>query len=237
MSRHFFIAATVAIALVVLAGFSYSTYARLQLGDLRFGGPSLTPMVRIHAALSIAWIVLLVAQTRLVAANGIRLHRQMGTLGGLLAVVMVVLGWFVGVTATRRGARAVAPSEVPLVLGFFVLVVQELTVFTILTGLALWLRKKAAFHKRLMLIGTLALIPAATTRPLEPGSLPMALAMFGVPEAIFVGALCWHDWRTVGRVHRATAWGGGLLLVTAVSRTWVGTTEPWLAFAKAIVIG
>src|SRR5207344_761859 len=118
----------------------------------------------------------------------------------------------------------VAPSEVPFVLGFFVLVVQELTVFTILTGLALWLRKKAAFHKRLMLIGTLALIPAATTRPLAPGSLLMALAMFGVPEAIFVAALCWHDWRTMGRVHPATAWGGGLLMVTAVSRTWIGTT-------------
>jgi hypothetical protein len=139
----------------------------------------------------------------------------------------------VAVSATRR-ALAVDEATGTMALRFSILPIQELVVFTTLVGAALWLRKRGDYHKRLMLIGTLALIPAATTRLFLSG-LPGILMMFGLAEALFLLALVAHDRRTLGRVHTATGWGGGLLLVTAVSRTLVMGTDAWVEIAKALI--
>jgi hypothetical protein len=232
--RTFFTAVAIANALIVAAGFGYSTYARLQLGDPRFGGPTLATLVRLHAAVASAWTVLLIVQTRLIATSRIRLHRRLGVVGGGTAASVVGLGWVVAVTAVGRFANAGEPAAT-MALRFFILPCQELAVFTTLVGAALWLRKRVDYHKRLILLGTIALIPAATTRPFLPGSLPNTLMMFGLGEAVFVVALCVHDRRMSGHIHAATVWGGGLLLVTALSRTLVAGTDTWLAVAKVLV--
>jgi hypothetical protein len=232
--RTFFTAVAIANALIVFAGFGYSTYARIQLGDSRFGGPTLSTLVRCHAAAATAWTVLLIVQTRLIAASRIRLHRRLGVVGGFNAALVVGLGWVVAVTAVGRFASAGEPAAT-MALRFFILPCQELAVFTALVGAALWLRKKGDYHKRLVLLGTMALIPAATTRPFLPGSLPNTLMMSGLAEVVFVVALCVHDRRVSGRLHAATVWGGGLLVVTALSRTLVAGTDTWLALAKVLV--
>jgi hypothetical protein len=66
--RRFFTTTALAIALMVAIGFGWSTYVRTRPGATAFGGPTLTPMVRLHAAVSTGWIILLVAQTWLVAS-------------------------------------------------------------------------------------------------------------------------------------------------------------------------
>lgn len=231
--RTFFTAVAIANALIIVAGFGYSTYARLQLGDPRFT-PTLTTLVRVHAAVSTAWTVLLIVQTRLISARRIRLHRRLGVVGALIAAAVLGLGWMVAVSAIGRGVNAGEPGAT-MALRFFILPCQELLVFAILIGAALWLRNRGAYHKRLMLLGTLALIPAATTRPFLPGSLLGTLMMFGLAEAFFLLALWVHDCRTSGRVHAATLWGGGLLLITAVSRTLVMGTDAWLTFARILI--
>jgi hypothetical protein len=42
-----------------------------------------------------------------------------------------------------------------------------------------------------------------------------------------------HDVRTSGRLHPATLWGGGLVLIGAVSRNWISHTDLWLALARS----
>lgn len=232
--RTFFTAAAIANALIIVVGFGYSTYVRVQLGDARFGPPTLPTLLRLHAAVSTAWTVLLIVQTRLIASSRVRLHRQLGVIGGVTAAAVVGLGWIVAVAASGRFASAGEPGAT-MALRFFILPFQELGVFAILVGAALWLRKRADYHKRLMLLGTIALIPAATTRPFVPGSLPNTLMMFGLAEVMFLVALWVHDRRTSSHLHAATRWGGGLLLVTAVSRTLVAGTDAWLVVAKALI--
>ena len=117
---------------------------------------------------------------------------------------------------------------------FLILPAEELLVFSTLIGSALYARHKPGVHKRLMILGTLALIPAATTRPPPPGSTLMALGMFGVPEALFVFALIVHDVRTIGRLHPATIWGGGFVLLGAASRCWISHTDLWLWLAGTV---
>jgi len=231
--RTFFTAVAVANALILFAGFGYSTYARIELGDLRFGGPTLSTLVRSHAAAATAWTVLLIVQTRLIVSGRVRLHRRLGVIGGITAALVVCLGWLVAVSAVERVAEAGEPAAT-MALRFFILPCQELAVFTVLVGAALWLRKQGDYHKRLMLLGTIALIPAATTRPFVPGSLPNTLMMFGLAEVLFVAALCVHDRRVSNRLHGATVWGGSLLVVTAVLRTLVAGSETWLALAKIL---
>ena len=222
--HRFFRRCTALIALLVVIGFGFSTYVRTRPGATAFGGPTLKPLVRIHAAVSAGWIALLVAQAYLVATRRISLHRRLGVLGGVLATGVIVFGWLVAVRSTD-------PALNPQAFEFFVLPASELLVFTILTACALYWRSTPPTHKRLMLLGTLALIPAATTRPVPPGIF-FLLGMVGVPEAVFILALVAHDLRTVRRVHPATMWGGGLVLGIAVSRILIRTTGPWLAFAE-----
>ena len=216
------------------SGIRYSTYARLQLGDPRFGSPTLPTLVRLHAAVAAAWTVLLIVQTWLIATRRIRLHRRLGIAGGATAAAVVGLGWVVAVTAIGRVLDTGEPAAT-MALRFFILPCQELAVFATLVGAALWLRKRKDHHKRLMLLGTIALIPAATTRVFPPDSLPNTLMMFGLAEVVFVAALCVHDRRMSGHVQAATVWGGALLLVTAVSRPLVAGTDAWLAVAKVLV--
>ena len=231
--RTFFTAVVTANAVIVAAGFGYSTYARLHLGDPRFGGPTLSTLVRVHAVVATAWTVLLIVQTRLIATSRNRLHRRLGVAGGALAAAVVGLGWVVAVTAVGRFASGGEPGAT-MALRFFILPFQELVVFAILVGAALWFRKRGDYHKRLILLGTIALIPAATTRPFLPGSLPNILMMFGLAETGFVVALGLHDRRMLGHFHVATVWGGALLLLAAVSRTLVAGTNAWLALAKSL---
>jgi hypothetical protein len=225
--HRFFTRSTVVIALLVVVGFGFSTYVRTRPGATAFGGPTLKPIVRIHAAVSTGWIALLVFQTLLIARRRTPLHRRLGILGAMLASGVIVFGWLVAVGATD-------PTINPRAFQFFILPSSELLVFTVLVGCALYWRKSPATHKRLMLLGTLALIPAATTRPVPPESMLFLLGMVGIPEAMFILALVAHDFRTTRRVHRATVWGGGLLLIIAAARVWLSTTGPWLAFAEAV---
>jgi len=225
--HRFFTRSTVMIALLVVVGFGFSTYVRTRPGATAFGGPTLKPLVRIHAAVSAGWITLLVVQAFLIARHRARLHRRFGILGGALAIGVIVFGWLVAVRSTD-------PTINPQAFEFFILPSSELLVFTVLTACALYWRHSPPTHKRLMLLGTLALIPAATTRPVPPGSLFFLMGMVGVPEAVFILALVAHDLRTARRVNRATMWGGGLVLVVAATRIWVSTTGPWLAFAEAV---
>ena len=83
-----------------------------------------------------------------------------------------------------------------------------------------------------MLLATIAILPAATAR------LPFAfiqetgpLAFFGLAD-LFILACLLYDLFTRGRPHRATVWGGLLIVVSQPLRLLVGQSQTWLAFAE-----
>jgi hypothetical protein len=57
------------------------------------------------------------------------------------------------------------------------------------------------------------------------------LAYFGLTDLVVVVALV-YDWRTRGRVHPATLWGGLFLLATQAGRLAVSGTDTWLRIAR-----
>ena len=222
--RLFYTGMAVAVVLTVFAGFARTYYLRPY-----FGTPALTPLLHLHGVVFTSWLVLLLAQTTLVAANRTDIHRRLGMAGALLAALMVVVG---SATAVIRAKEGAAPAGAPSPLAFLTIPLGDMLVFAILVGAGFYFRRRGDVHKRLMLLATIAILPAATAR------LPFAfiqqagpLAFFGLADLFIVACLV-YDLVARRRLHRATVWGGLLIVVSHPLRLLVGGTRAWLSFAE-----
>jgi hypothetical protein len=52
---------------------------------------------------------------------------------------------------------------------------------------------------------------------------------------LFIAALVAYDLKKQGRLHPATLWGGGLMLLSQPARLWLSQTEAWNAFAARLI--
>ena len=87
-------------------------------------------------------------------------------------------------------------------------------------------------HKRLMLLATINLLPAALMRfPLGSARLPFAFTTV----ACLLGAGPIFDWSTRRRVHAAYVWGGLLILVSGPLRPIIGNSTAWHSVAQWLV--
>ena len=221
--RLFYTGMAVAAVITVFAGFARTFYLRPY-----FGTPSLTPLLYLHGIVFTSWLLLLLTQTTLVAANRTGLHRRFGMAGAVIAVLMVVVGTM---TAIVRAKIAEVPPGAPSPLVFLTIPLGDMLVFASLVGAGFYFRRRGEVHKRLMLLATIAILPAATAR------LPFAfiqqvgpLAFFGLADLFIVACLV-YDLATRGRFHRATVWGGLIIVVSHPLRLVIGNTQAWLSFA------
>lgn len=223
--RIFYTAMAVAILITVFAGFSRTFYLRPY-----FQTEPLLRLLIAHGVVFSAWIALFLTQTTLVATNRTRIHRKLGVAGGVLAVSMIVIG---SVTAI---VRAKLPSPVPGFdsLTFLTIPLGDMFIFAILVGAALYFRRKPDTHKRLMLLATITMLPAAVARLpftfIEQGG---PLVFFGLSD-LFILPMIIFDIVTRGKPHRATVLGGLLLIISHPLRVPIGLTSTWLAFARWI---
>src|SRR5215469_7419923 len=98
---NLFFSGMAAVALIaVLVGFA-RTYFLAGL----FRAPLPNVLVHIHGAAFTLWIILFITQISLVTARRVDVHRRLGLLGFMLAIVMIGLGT---VTASDRLARNAA---------------------------------------------------------------------------------------------------------------------------------
>ncbi len=214
---------SIAFLITVFAGFAPTFYLRSH-----FETRPLIPLLLLHGIVFTSWLALLLIQTTLVAANRTRIHRRLGIAGGLLAVLMIIVGT---TTAIIRAKGAEAPPGSPPPLVFLTIPLGDMLVFAILVGAAFYFRRRVDMHKRLMLLATITLLPAAVAR------LPFAfiqqvgpLAFFGLSDLFIVPCLV-YDFVTRGRPHRATVLGGALIVISHPLRLVIGNTHAWLAFA------
>src|SRR5215212_2608778 len=99
--RVFYTGMAVAFLSVVFAGFARTYYLRPY-----FGTTPLTPLLHLHGLIFSSWIVLLLAQTALVAVRRTGVHRRLGWLGAGLAVLMILVG---SITAVVRAKIVEVP--------------------------------------------------------------------------------------------------------------------------------
>lgn len=216
-SEGFFLAAAMAMTLVIVAGFSN----QLAMGRSSFYSP---PLVHAHAIMFMGWVMIYLLQNIFVATDRMELHRRLGWVAAGWMVPMIVLGVGVTLAMVRRG-------QVPFFfrpLQFLVFDPLSLLTFVSLTGSAILLRKKTEWHRRLHLCGMAMLMGPGFGR-----LLPMPLLQPWAWEASFAAGLAFPlagvvaDLRRDGRIHPAWRYGigtmiGAFVLIEAITYSGAG---------------
>ncbi|MGH6695225.1 hypothetical protein [Sphingopyxis sp.] len=231
--RLFFMGMAAAMAIVTFVGFAPTYYLA---GSYAPRAPALTPTVHLHGALCTGWILFLMLQTGLIAAGRRDVHRVAGIAGVAIAVAVVATGLFVAIHSHRRVHTAVTDGTMADPYVFFVFPVTAASIFALFVGLGLLNRRRPDYHKRLMILATASMIGPALARIVGRTTtiIPSAIGAL-ILINLFIAALAVHDIRTRGRLHPATLWGGGFLLVSEPLRVAIGFSEPWRAFARMVM--
>ncbi len=223
-SRGLFTGFAVLIAFLALAGFARTYYLKLA-----FGTPELTALKHLHGLVMTAWILLLIAQARLVAAGRTAIHRKLGLAGIALAAAVVFVGVDLAATSAREGFTPNAAIP-PLV--FLVMPIGEMAIFAILFTAAILFRRRPDIHKRLMIVATLgALTPAVARLILLTGLPAIPPLFFATTDILIVSCIAWDRVRN-GRFHPAFLAGLGVVLALQAGRLLVARTEAWMQFAR-----
>ena len=228
--RRFYGGMAIAILAVAILGFARTYFLRPLLPAPTPELPGLTHLVHLHAFLFTGWVLLLFAQTRLVAAQRIDLHRRAGILGVAMAITMVGVGALVALHAVIRGVApfGMDPHR------FLIVPLVAITLFSVFVVAGVRARRRdQQAHKRYMLLGTIALLPPAVARwalllGLGP---PVVLAV----ATLFLLPLVVWDWKVLGRIHPVTLWGGLLIAISGPARLLIAQTDAWVAVSHWLV--
>jgi hypothetical protein len=224
--RRFFAAMAFVIAAATFVGFAPSYYLAPM-----FGAKPLSTLLHVHGLVFTAWIVLYLAQTGLVSAGRTDLHRIVGPFAAVLAIFMVPLGIAAAIiTKQVAAAHHLPPQGPPLVFPL-----GAILTFAVLVGAGIAMRKRSAWHKRLMLLGAAAILTTPLARITRFTHIGLTPAFGGmILTDILLAALVIYDVRARGKLHPATIWGGGFFVATQVLRLALNMTPAWQAFAKGL---
>jgi len=224
---RFFVWMAGLLLVINLVGFAPNFFSRGF-----FDTPELPLRTQIHGSIFTAWFVFFLAQTTLIARRNVSLHRRMGVAGAVLAFVMVTTGlmmiYFRALEYIPtgsdddllhlRGTAAIVWGNLHLLAGFSVFVT-----------LAIYFRKQADAHKRLMLLACISMMPQSLARIARFPAIDMDEALFmtvGFLALLF--SLVLHDKIVRKQLHPVSIWGpillfgAGLFLGLFVPTTKIG---------------
>ncbi|MBK7392499.1 MAG: hypothetical protein IPI64_04245 [Chloracidobacterium sp.] len=223
--RRIFATIAVVFPLIILVGFARTYYLKFI-----FGGESTnTLLVHTHALLMSAWVIFFVTQVWLIRTKNAKIHMNLGMLGIALAIAIVVVGFFTGVSAAKYGSPANPPDIPPL--PFLVVPFFDVVLFALLFGGAIYFRKRPADHKRLMLLTALGFLPPGLGRfPIASLQSLGPLFFFGVPTVLAIGFLIYDTWRN-GKLNKVFLLGTLILAASYPLRLVLSGTDAWMRFA------
>ena len=223
--RYFFVAMAALVILTVFAGFAPSFYLRSSFHP----DHELSILLHIHGLVFSSWVILFLVQTLLIANGSRALHQRLGWFAVCIAVVMLLLVAGATVEQMRRGSP-LEEVATDISLNLFGAIM-----FGVPLAGAIYYRKRADWHKRLMLCATLGLLGAPVLR------LILLTSNLEFPAAIIVGAVaadlfflpCFvHDLLIRGSVHRAYTYALMLFIVSQIVMTKMPSWAPWLEFSR-----
>lgn len=215
--HSFFVAFAAIFVLLVLAGFSRTFFIPMAHGT--FSRPLI---LFVHLAAFFAWTALFFAQALLAATGRLRVHRKLGSVGGWLIIPMLILGTVVSALDTVHDFHA---GDGDAALSFFYGELADLVMFGLLAGAAMLLRSKPEFHKRWMLLSSLALLGAAV------GRIPELRDFFLFIYLGLIASVAAYDVASRRAVHLATATGAAVLLGLNLTQEALGNTAEWIGFS------
>ena len=173
------------------------------------------PQMIIHGLFAASWMALLATQAWLVNLRIVELHRRIGPYAFLAGAGMALTTAYLFYSRFKGFAAMEAEVIANRLL---------LPVFIASAWLAWRNRRRPDWHKRLLLVGTFALLEPITARiydPLFGWAIPLdidktlddqifLIYLFGTWAAL-LASLWWYDRAVAGRIHPVTKWGGGAI--------------------------
>lgn len=227
-SFHFWL--VLAMCFFVFAGFGLHS----ALPALQGNFPPAPPVVHLHALVFVAWMLLLLAQTGLVCAGNVRLHRSLGLWGIAHAMAILLIGLMIQLVASRAGMDAGRdPGTDGLYLG-----VLAVIAFSILFTAAIRNRQRPMIHRQAIAFAMLPVLPPGVNRFwFNVLALDDPIPTFWLYLTLWTmaGALLVYEWRKTGRIGGWSLFGAGWIFVQgAVHEAVVGAG--WFSeFSRALL--
>lgn len=236
---RFYLALALVCAAIAVLGFAPSYWLQLPAGTFKGA-----PLLHIHGALATAWVLFLISQSRLVTRGSVARHRDWGLFGISLASVLTIVAMMVAIQAMTSKLAQGGGDEVR---SFLIVPMSGILLFAGFTAAAVANIRRPDWHRRLMIVGTVALLGAAMARvffffavgtgpgvrpgligPPPPPAMPLVSGL--LLQLIIVAGMV-HDKRTLGRVHPAWIYGFVILTAVTILRVPIGRSDQWLAIA------
>ena len=224
--RTFYLTIALVMAAGIIGGFLPSWFLRQWMHQPMMA--PLTPWVWFHGIVFTAWLALFVTQVSLVSTGNRPLHMKLGMAGFGFAALLILAGFTAALHGAVRGANP--PPFTPdqwLAVPIFALLSPAVL---LPLGLA-YRRRDSQTHKRYMLMAMVAFTTPGFGRMLF---MPFWMGMMVIPM-LFVAALIGWDLYSRGRIHRATAVGGGVVFVSTIVPLLVWDSAAWLGTAHALM--
>jgi hypothetical protein len=190
LSRYFYFSMALAMAGLVVWGFSRTVEA-----NLFHAKPQRPVLLWMHGTAFATWMVFFILQSALVRTRKVSVHRLLGWFGATLATVMVVLGFTVSIVMTRFDMSVLHQTDVA---SFLSIPFEDMIVFGTCIALAIYWRTRPEYHRRLIFIASCVLMDAAIGR--FDFWYNHSIFYAGLDLLIVLGMM--RDWIVDGRAHK-----------------------------------
>jgi len=200
--RYFYLIMSLLLAAIAAFGFSHTV-------PFDLAPPGLPPLLILHAAVFVAWVLLFVVQPVLITSGSLALHRTLGWAAIGLVAAMVVLGAMAILFALHADS---VPFFYPHGL-FIVRGLMGLILFAGLIAAGIMTRRRPEWHKRLMLCASIVVILPGLERALPVPAMGSSWPFIvdGIADLVALAGPV-RDLITRGRVHPAYYWGVGAIV-------------------------
>ena len=247
IDRWIFVAMAVWFIAIVLIGFIPDSI--MKVGMVRAGARAPFPLVlHMHAIAMGSFLLVLLAQTVLMATGRRAYHMQLGVLGMVLAAALILIGFVLAPTMYHQvwGGAHFGPPQVrealapvvPLLENILLLQISAGTLFAVFITIGLRARASdAGLHKRMMILAVVPPLGAAVSRmewlPTTMPASPLAMNLY-----LLLAALPMFVWDVARnrRVHEAYwIWIPTFVSVSAiVNLVW---DRPWWHTTAQTIMG
>jgi hypothetical protein len=246
IDRWIYVFTAASFIAVTLAGFIPDS--RMKLAAVEAGQRPPFPLVlHVHAVLMGSFLLLLLAQTWLMATGRKARHMQLGRVGMILVPLLVVVGFILAPTMYHQvwngaqhappGIREKLQATLPIVENILLLQIRIGLLFPLFIWIGLSARlNNPGMHKRMMILATVMAIPASVDRiPWLPSSMPAsAIAADLYTLAMISPMFLWDVFRN-RRIHEAYWIWIGVNLPFAILLHSLWNTDWWHAAARTIM--
>ena len=218
-SFHFWI--VLVMCFFVFGGFSLAAIERWVTHD----PTPMPPVVHLHGITFISWMTLLFAQTCLINAKNVALHRSLGTFGIALGTAVLFTGaliWLLGMSTGDRSG--------PFFYDLMYLSVMALLGFGFLFTLAIRNVRRPENHRPLILFATIPILPPGINRMYQVlGQLEyLPLVATYLTMATIATAILVHEWRTTHAISHTSKIGAAVVYGQQLLH-WPVSSSGWFA--------